>query len=130
VCGSYASCASAGGEQPVETRGGALDARSAEFTGHRIKKAVKPRQKRRLVRWAQEAYQMTERRAIGVVRMWRSSCRYGGRARSQQVLRQRLKQVAATHVRYGYRRLTVLLRREGWPVNAKASVSNVEGNKD
>jgi putative transposase len=27
--------------------------------------------------------------------------------------------LAATHVRYGYRRLTVLLRREGWQVNAK-----------
>ena len=27
--------------------------------------------------------------------------------------------MAATHVPYGYRRLTVLLRREGWPVNAK-----------
>lgn len=25
----------------------------------------------------------------------------------------------ATYVRYGYRRLTVLLRREGWKVNAK-----------
>jgi putative transposase len=30
-----------------------------------------------------------------------------------------LKHLAATHVRYGYRRLTVLLRREGWAVNAK-----------
>ena len=27
--------------------------------------------------------------------------------------------MAASHVRYGYRRLTVLLRREGWKVNAK-----------
>ena len=27
--------------------------------------------------------------------------------------------MAAKHVRYGYRRLTVLLRREGWKVNAK-----------
>ena len=34
-------------------------------------------------------------------------------------MRQRLKELAATHVRYGYRRLTVLLRREGWKVNAK-----------
>lgn len=30
-----------------------------------------------------------------------------------------LRELAATHVRYGYRRLTVLLRREGWQVNAK-----------
>jgi putative transposase len=27
--------------------------------------------------------------------------------------------MAATHVRYGYRRLTVLLRREGWKINTK-----------
>ena len=31
----------------------------------------------------------------------------------------RLKELAAARVRYGYRRLHVLLRREGWPVNAK-----------
>ncbi|MBZ5650433.1 MAG: IS3 family transposase, partial [Acidobacteriia bacterium] len=33
--------------------------------------------------------------------------------------RRRLREMAGTHVRYGYRRLTVLLRREGWHVNAK-----------
>lgn len=37
----------------------------------------------------------------------------------QEPLRQRLRELAATPVRYGYRRLTVLLRREGWKVNAK-----------
>lgn len=37
----------------------------------------------------------------------------------QEVLRIRLRDLAATNVRYGYRRLTVLLRREGWKVNAK-----------
>jgi len=31
----------------------------------------------------------------------------------------RLREVAAARVRFGYRRLTVLLRREGWCVNAK-----------
>lgn len=30
-----------------------------------------------------------------------------------------LREVAGSRVRYGYRRLTVLLRREGWVVNAK-----------
>jgi hypothetical protein len=37
----------------------------------------------------------------------------------QEALRFRLRELAATHVRYGYRRLTVLLRWEGWMVNAK-----------
>jgi putative transposase len=31
----------------------------------------------------------------------------------------RLRELAAARVRFGYRRLTVLLKREGWPVNAK-----------
>ncbi len=35
------------------------------------------------------------------------------------MLRHRLRELAATHVRYGYQRLTVLFRREGWHVNAK-----------
>ncbi len=39
--------------------------------------------------------------------------------RFDEVLRRRLCEMAATYVRYGYRRLTVLLRREGWKVNAK-----------
>jgi putative transposase len=37
----------------------------------------------------------------------------------QEALRCRSPEFAATHVRFGYRRLTVLLRREGWSVNAK-----------
>lgn len=31
----------------------------------------------------------------------------------------RLRELAASRVRFGYRRLTVLLRRDGWRVNAK-----------
>ena len=36
----------------------------------------------------------------------------------QEALRQRLRELAAVRVRFGYRRLTVLLKREGWTVNA------------
>ena len=34
-------------------------------------------------------------------------------------LRRRLRELASVRVRFGYRRLTILLRREGWRVNAK-----------
>jgi putative transposase len=37
----------------------------------------------------------------------------------QAPLRQRIREIAETRVRYGYRRIHVLLRREGWPVNVK-----------
>ena len=39
--------------------------------------------------------------------------------RPQAVLNKRIKEIAETRVRYGYRRIHVLLRREGWRVNAK-----------
>lgn len=48
-----------------------------------------------------------------------STLLYKSRKEKQEPLRRRLREIAATHVRYGYRRLTVLLRREGWKVNAK-----------
>ena len=48
-----------------------------------------------------------------------STYHYKGRRRSQAALIQRIKEIAETRVRYGYRRIHVLLRREGWEVNAK-----------
>jgi putative transposase len=37
----------------------------------------------------------------------------------QEALRNRLRQFASARIRYGYRRITVLLKGEGWKVNAK-----------
>jgi len=45
--------------------------------------------------------------------------RYQSRRDPQEELRQRLRELAGSRPRYGYRRLTVMLRREGWKVNAK-----------
>jgi transposase InsO family protein len=44
-----------------------------------------------------------------------SKSRRGGEAG----LEQRIKEICKTRVRYGYRRIHVLLRREGWPTNQK-----------
>lgn len=51
--------------------------------------------------------------------MARSVVRYAGVADSQLPLRRRLRELAIIRPAYGYRRLHVLLRREGWRVNAK-----------
>lgn len=42
-----------------------------------------------------------------------------GHRDQQEALQMRLRELAAKRVRFGYRRLTILLRREGWRVNAK-----------
>jgi putative transposase len=53
------------------------------------------------------------------VRLSWATLLYKSRKKTQEALRRRLREMAATHVRYGYRRLTVLLQREGWKINAK-----------
>lgn len=62
---------------------------------------------------------MSERRACRVTCFRRSSHRYQSVADEQAALRMRLRDLAAARVSYGYRRLYVLLRREGWRVNHK-----------
>ena len=49
----------------------------------------------------------------------RSSVRYIAIRPPQTALRKRIREIAEVRVTYGYRRITVLLRREGWHVNAK-----------
>ena len=62
---------------------------------------------------------MSERRACRVVAVDRSSVRYRRRRPDDDVLRERLKVLAEERRRFGYRRLWVLLRREGRTVNRK-----------
>ncbi len=80
---------------------------------------MKPAQKRAVVQFFRVGFRVSERRACRVSGVPRSSCRYRSVARFQTALRLRLRDLAATRVRYGYRRLHVLLRREGWAVNHK-----------
>jgi putative transposase len=62
---------------------------------------------------------VSERRSCRVLAFQRSTHRYEGVADEQAALRIRLKELATARVSYGYRRLHVLLRREGWQVNHK-----------
>jgi putative transposase len=45
--------------------------------------------------------------------------RYTSTAKDQSALKQRIRDLAAARIRYGYRRVHVLLSREGWQVNHK-----------
>jgi putative transposase len=62
---------------------------------------------------------MSQRRVAGLILIERMTLRYEHHRDRQEALRIRLRELAGNRVRYGYRRLTVLLRREGWEVNAK-----------
>ena len=49
----------------------------------------------------------------------RSSYHYQRSCSDQAELKKRIKEIAETRVRYGYRRIHVLLRREDWEINGK-----------
>jgi putative transposase len=59
------------------------------------------------------------RRACSVLEFDRSTYHYKSRRREQAGLEARINEICATRVRYGYRRVHVLLRREGWEINLK-----------
>ena len=65
------------------------------------------------------AWQVSIRRACGALQAERSSYHYKGKRTDPVALKTRIKEIAETRVRHGYRRITVLLKREGWPVNGK-----------
>ena len=67
----------------------------------------------------EEAYGVSERRACRVIDFCRTSHRHRSHRRDDRALRLRIIEIAETRVRYGYRRVHVLLRREGWRVNHK-----------
>jgi putative transposase len=67
---------------------------------------------------------MTERdfgvtRACGLLQISRALYRYQSRRPECAALRERIAEIAALKRRYGYRRIHVLLRREGWRINRK-----------
>jgi putative transposase len=61
-------------------------------------------------------YALSTRRACGVIKVTRSSAYYRSRKDPLLALRQRMREVAQTRVRFGYRRLRVVMLREGWEV--------------
>ena len=62
---------------------------------------------------------MSVRRACRVLKFDRSTYQYQSRRRDPASLKARIKEIRETRVRYGYRRVHYVLRREGWEVNPK-----------
>jgi putative transposase len=64
-------------------------------------------------------WQVSERRACRILAVNRATLQYRSKRIDDPALRAGIKQIAIVRVRYGYRRITVLLRRDGWHVNHK-----------
>jgi putative transposase len=80
---------------------------------------VTPAARREAAAYLRHVFEMSERRACRVIGSDRTSVRYQGVRPDDGELRERLKALAQERRRFGYRRLHVLLWREGHAVNRK-----------
>src|SRR5436190_20597487 len=80
---------------------------------------VTPAAKREAVAHVCSAFELSERRACIMIGCVRMTVRYCSRRPQDTELRERLRALAHERRRFGYRRLHVLLRREGFVVNHK-----------
>jgi len=73
-----------------------------------------------VVEHAQHVFAISQRRACRAIQQPRSTQRYRMRLGEKETpLTQRMVALATRYGRYGYRRITALLRQEGWHVNHK-----------
>jgi putative transposase len=80
---------------------------------------VTPAAHREAAAYLRSTYEMSERRACRVLGSDRTSVRYQATRPDDSALRERLRALANERRRFGYRRLHVMLRREGHAVNKK-----------
>jgi putative transposase len=85
------------------------------------KKALSPAAKRVAVQGVVAERLCSQRQACRWLKLARSTCRYQGRPPSlkEQQLQRRVEELSLQYPRYGYRRITALLRREGWLVGKR-----------
>ena len=68
----------------------------------------------------QDSWRVSQRRAARVLGAHRSGIRYRPkRPLLDAPIRKRMEEIAAVRVRCGYRRIHILLQREGWHINSK-----------
>jgi putative transposase len=83
------------------------------------KKMVTPVVKRKAVVQLMEVFQVSQRRACAVLQVDRSTVRYQSRRSDDVDLRDAIKRVSRERRRFGYRRIHVMVAREGFEVNHK-----------
>ena len=108
------------GERPAQEDCGGKGAGSFDPEGSCGGKLLSPARRRDAVEHVRWRLGVSERRACRVLKQSRPTQRYVPRQPDdEQVLTERIVNLAREYGRYGYRRVTALLRMEGWLVNHK-----------
>ena len=115
VSEGQASEATRGRERQAQEAAGGADAGCSCDAGAAVKKMVGPALKREAVVHLRAMMGLSERRACSIVGADRKTVRYRSRRPPDTALRAQLRDLANERRRFGYRRLFVLLRRDGEP---------------
>ncbi len=108
------------GKRPAQEVAGGDDARQRHPQRGFVGKLLSPARRSRAVHHAQQSLGVSERRACRVLGQVRSTQQYRPKVpQEEKALVERMTQLATQYGRYGYRRITALLVREGWRVNHK-----------
>ena len=108
------------GEHAAEEAGGRPSARQHDPQRGGLGTLLSPPRRRQAVAVVRHQLGVSERRACRVLGQARSTHRHRGRtANDEPRVVARIIELATQYGRYGYRRITGLLRGEGWPVNHK-----------
>ena len=83
------------------------------------KKTLKAAKRRELAAWMQERFKISVQRSCRLALLRRSVWYARSTARDQSALCQRIRDIAMSRPRFGYLRVLVMLKREGWQVGKK-----------
>ena len=108
------------GEPAFEEDSGKPGTGHRDIKGVREGKVLSPARKRRAVEEIKKELGVSERRACKVIGHARSSQRYRAKENEEEKnLIKRMQELSSEYPRFGYRRITAMLRNEGWRVNQK-----------
>jgi len=108
------------GEREAQETGSRSDPGQCDSQGGDPGKLLSSSRRQKAVRWVCESLRISQRRACRVLGQARSTQRQErGVAGEEERLVARIISLATRYGQYGYRRMTALLRAEGWRVNHK-----------
>ena len=84
-----------------------------------LKKVLRPSRKREMISTIRMEYNISINRCVRLILLHKSVFYYIPKERGDELMRMRMKEIAATRVRYGYLRIYILLRWEGFMDNNK-----------
>lgn len=106
-------------EPKIKSDRGRSNARQADASRGLEKKVLTPAKRRKIVEFLLHAFNTSQRRACGLAQIDRSGHRYRSVRKDESDLKIKIRDLAEARPRYGYRRIHVLMARQGIKMNLK-----------